>query len=67
MGKRGRPPVSPDESSTDVHLTLSDGMYDRVYALAQHMRVSVPEAIRRTLTRELRNPKSTSSEPSLTL
>jgi hypothetical protein len=49
----GRPTVTRDEPSTDVHLTVSVSLYDRVYAVAVHDRVSVPQVIRRALAREL--------------
>jgi hypothetical protein len=48
--KRGRPTVSPSEPSTDVHLTMPESLYDRVYATASRERLTVPEVIRRALT-----------------
>ena len=51
--KRGRPALSPDEDSTDVHLTVSASLYDRIYEAAARDRVSIPEVIRRALAKEL--------------
>jgi hypothetical protein len=56
--KRGRPALSPDETSADVHLTVPASLYDRIYTEAATDRISVPEFIRQIITRELRNPKS---------
>jgi len=58
--KRGRPALSPDESSTDVHLTMPASLYDRAYAEASRERVSVPEVIRRALSAKLETQNSDS-------
>ena len=58
--KRGRPSVSPKEPSTDVHLTLPVSVYDRAYLEASKARLSVPEVIRRALTRDLETQNSDS-------
>jgi hypothetical protein len=59
--RRGRPRLSAAEGSADVHLTLPEGMYDKAYSVASRERISVPEVIRRALSRalraEFRNPK----------
>jgi hypothetical protein len=44
--------------TTRLCLVLSSETYDRVYDAARVSRVSVPEVIRRILTREFRNIKS---------
>lgn len=67
MAKRGRPPLSPDGTTTAVNLKLPDRLYDSAYAAAREARCSVPEMIRRLLWKEFRNPKSTSHAISLTL
>ena len=67
MAKRGRPPLSPGESTARLTLVLPAGMYDRIYLEAQASRVNVPEMIRRVLNREFRNTKSTPEKSSLTL
>lgn len=67
MAKRGRPPLSPGETTTRLTLVLPDSVYDRVFIIAQQARVSVPELIRRTLARELRNTKSANPPVSLSL
>jgi hypothetical protein len=51
--RQGRPTVTRDEPSTDVHLTVSVSLYDRVYAIAIHERRSVPDVIRRVLVKDL--------------
>jgi hypothetical protein len=51
--RRGRPSVSPQEPSTDVHLTMSDSLYDRTVQRASQQRVSVQDVIRKALTRDL--------------
>jgi hypothetical protein len=56
--KRGRPPVSSSESSTDVHLTIPDSLYDLVYAAASLKRITVPEAIRQAVQRDLETQNS---------
>jgi hypothetical protein len=55
--RRGRPSVCEGET-TRLCLVLSSETYDRVYDAARVSRVSVPEVIRRILTREFRNIKS---------
>jgi hypothetical protein len=55
--RRGRPSLSPDEPSTDVHLTVTESLYDLVYERASQERCSVPEVLRRLLVIEFRNPK----------
>lgn len=60
-GRRGRPPLSRDEPSTDVCVKMPEGMYDAAYRVATRERISVPEVIRRALDRALgagfSNPK----------
>jgi hypothetical protein len=67
MAKRGRPPLSAHEPSTRMTLALPSGLYDRAYEAAQQARVTVPEMVRRILSREFRNTKSTPLDNSLTL
>lgn len=55
--RRGRPSLSRHEPSADIHLTVPESVYDRVYARASEERVSVPEVLRRLLVIEFRNPK----------
>ena len=51
--RRGRPPLSEREPSTDVCLKLPVSIYDRAYKEAAKLHVTVPEVIRRALCREL--------------
>jgi len=53
VNRRGRPSVSPKEASTDVHLTMSESLYDRAYQRAAHQRVSVQDVIRQALAKDL--------------
>jgi hypothetical protein len=57
VNRRGRPSVSPKEASTDVHLTMSESLYDRAFQRAMYQRVSVQDIIRKALDKDLRNPK----------
>lgn len=50
--KRGRPPVDPDATPTRVNLTLSAHLYDSLFQRAQAKAISIPEFIRRTLSRD---------------
>jgi hypothetical protein len=53
-GRRGRPPLSPDEPSTAVGgLKLPNSLFDRTCAAARDQQISVPEVIRRALARDL--------------
>lgn len=49
---RGRPPVAPGDTSTDVHLTIPSSMYDRAYKKAGD-RETVQDVIRRALEKDL--------------
>jgi predicted DNA binding CopG/RHH family protein len=51
--RRGRPPIDPDDPSTDVHLRLPSKDYDAAHSHATRRGVSVPELIRRTLAKNL--------------
>ncbi len=63
MSKRGRPSLSPDEPSTAVGgLKLPASLYDRAYDRAREERISVPEVIRRALTRDLERQNSDSAD-----
>jgi hypothetical protein len=53
----GRPPLSPDEQSVSVCLTLTESRYNEIYDRARRESVSVPEAIRRQLDAEKKYPK----------
>jgi hypothetical protein len=55
--RRGRPPLSRDEPSTDVCVKMPEGMYDAAYQVASRERISVPEVIRRALGRLLTESK----------
>ncbi len=62
MSKRGRPPLSRDEPSTAVGgLKLPTSLYDRAYDRAREERISVPEVIRRALTKDLERQNNGSS------
>lgn len=45
----GRPPVDPTDRSVLVTIRLPSRAYDRQYQRAQRERVTIAEAIRRTL------------------
>ena len=47
--KRGRPTIGGSEPSTDLHLTLENSLYDRLYVEAQFRRVSAPTLVREIL------------------
>jgi hypothetical protein len=51
MHRNGRPPLDPHDPSASVHVRLSGSEYDRLYAVAQHQRVSVPAVIRALIAR----------------
>ena len=46
-------PTSPDEESTDIHLTVPASVYDRWHAEARRERVTIPELVRRAVARNL--------------
>jgi Arc/MetJ-type ribon-helix-helix transcriptional regulator len=50
--RRGRPSIA-DEPNTPVMVRLPDSTFDRVYELARRDRTSMPEVVRRALTRLL--------------
>ncbi len=56
--KRGRPTVTPGDTSTDVHLTVSSRLYDRMSALAARQQTSVPDVIRKHLAANLETQNS---------
>lgn len=56
-GRRGRPALSPAEGSASVHLRLPASDYDAAYRLASERRVSVPELIRQSLQRFVRDER----------
>jgi predicted HicB family RNase H-like nuclease len=47
--RRGRPPLSPGETSERVCVRLPESDYDLVYKMAKANRVSVPELMRQAL------------------
>jgi hypothetical protein len=47
----GRPPLSPDEGSVKICLTVPTRKYDALDAQAREERVSIPELVRRSLNR----------------
>ena len=51
--RRGRPPLTPGEQPARVHLSVPAADYDRAYQLAQREGISVPQLLRRGLSREL--------------
>jgi hypothetical protein len=48
-GKRGRPPLDPNDRSVSVHVKMSAKQYDDTYARARQERIGVPELIRRAM------------------
>lgn len=52
MKKPGRPRIDPDDESTQLCLTLPNKEFDRLYALAQRERTTVPDIIRQKLRRD---------------
>ena len=56
-GKRGLPPLDPNDPSVAVSVKMSAKQYDLLYARAQHERVSVPEQIRREVRQEAEKGK----------
>lgn len=61
----GRPPLdAADTPSVRLTLTLSPQRYDAVYRTATAARQSVPEYIRATLAKELKNRNSPGRDPS---
>jgi len=63
MRRPGRPPLDPSDPSTKVCIALPSRRYDALYQRASTARVSVPELIRRELSRGFRNPKSDEGKP----
>ena len=53
--RMGRPPLSANRCK--VHLTLPCDLYDRAYASSRKNRVSIPEIIRRAMTRMLEDER----------
>jgi hypothetical protein len=53
----GNPPLAHDDTSVDVHLTMTGRDYDDAYRRASRERVSVQEIIRRDIRQGSRNPK----------
>jgi len=53
--KPGRPSVDPTDGSPSVylHVTLNAALYDKSYAAARRLRMTVPELIRLALRREI--------------
>lgn len=56
--KRGRPALSPNDRSIDVHLKLPSRMYDQTYAIAAQLRMTVPKVIRIAISRLLRDERN---------
>jgi hypothetical protein len=54
--KRGRPPLDPDEAPARVHVTVPSRDYDLALKRAEQEGVSIPELVRRGLTRVLAEP-----------
>jgi len=54
----GRPPVSPDDTSVQVGLTLPTKEFDRLCRKALRLDISIAEVIRRELDRiKIRKPE----------
>jgi hypothetical protein len=51
MKRPGRPPLDPSDPSVAICLKLPGQRYDALYAAAQRARVSVPEVIRRQISK----------------
>jgi hypothetical protein len=51
MKRPGRPPLDPSDPSVAICLKLPGRRYDALYAAAQHARVSIPEVIRRQISK----------------
>lgn len=49
----GRPPLPAREIPARVHVSLAPRAYDQAYKMARREGISVPEVLRRGLTREL--------------
>lgn len=49
----GRPPLTEGDTPARVHVTISSTDYDRAHSIATREGVSVPELVRRGLTRVL--------------
>jgi hypothetical protein len=63
MTRRGRKPLDPSDPSVRLTLTLPASRYDVVYRTAAAARQSVPEYIRATLARVLKNHNSSVRDP----
>lgn len=57
MGKRGRPPLSPESRSTRVCLALPAHVYDLAFTHARSRRETIPQTLRRALLRLLRDER----------
>jgi hypothetical protein len=51
--KRGRPSVAPGQTTARVHVSLAPADYDRAHSIARRDGVSVPEVVRRGLSKVL--------------
>lgn len=51
--KRGRPPLVEGDTPARIHVSVPSKDYDRAQAAAERRGVSVPELVRRSLTRTL--------------
>ena len=61
--RRGRPPLDPTDPSTRVCIAIPGRRYDALYARASDARLTVPELIRRELSRTISNTKSVDRDP----
>jgi hypothetical protein len=59
----GRPPLDPADPSVQVCIRFPAKRYDALYKAASASRTTVPDLIRRTLARVLRNPNSAARVP----
>jgi hypothetical protein len=58
MKRPGRPPVDDENTPARVHVTLPSKDFDRADLIAKREGVSVPELLRRGLTRVLDDRRS---------
>jgi hypothetical protein len=53
--RTGRPPLDPNDPSTELHIRLPSKQYDALYAVARQRRLTVAEAARLSIRRLLRD------------
>lgn len=50
MKRPGRPPLDPHDPSVQVSVTITTRQYDALYRQARDARISLAEALRRSIT-----------------